>query len=311
MSNKNFQLNKGHRQFDVSKKKRTFDLEKDPEFVDEVIKDSDATVIPVVPVVQNDVQSVPGAKAAQTPAKSSDATAPASGAKAAQTSAKASDETVQPVPGAKAAQTPAMSSDATAPASGAKAAQTSAKSSDATAPASGAKAAQTSAKPSDEKVQPAKKIKNFLLAGLAIAATVLLFVFLFTGNDVESEQPGTNLISEQNGGGTNDPAVSGTNDPAVSGTNDPVVSGTNGSAVSGTSDPAVSGTNGSVVSGINDSGAVKPGNATLSDTYIEEKAKLVIRGDFGNGAERKRRLGAEYKAIQKKVNEMYAKGLVY
>ncbi len=44
---------------------------------------------------------------------------------------------------------------------------------------------------------------------------------------------------------------------------------------------------------------------------IEEKAKLVIRGDFGNGEERKMKLGSEYSTIQNKVNEMYAKGLVY
>lgn len=44
---------------------------------------------------------------------------------------------------------------------------------------------------------------------------------------------------------------------------------------------------------------------------LEEKAKLVIRGDFGNGEERKVKLGSEYSAIQRKVNEMYAKGLVY
>ena len=44
---------------------------------------------------------------------------------------------------------------------------------------------------------------------------------------------------------------------------------------------------------------------------IEEKAMLVIRGDFGNGEERKMKLGTEYSAIQNKVNEMYAKGLVY
>lgn len=44
---------------------------------------------------------------------------------------------------------------------------------------------------------------------------------------------------------------------------------------------------------------------------IEEKALLVIRGNFGNGEERKAKLGAEYSAIQSKVNEMYANGLVH
>lgn len=42
---------------------------------------------------------------------------------------------------------------------------------------------------------------------------------------------------------------------------------------------------------------------------IEEKARQVISGEFGNGADRKRALGAEYAAIQAKVNEMYRNGM--
>ncbi len=38
---------------------------------------------------------------------------------------------------------------------------------------------------------------------------------------------------------------------------------------------------------------------------LEEKVKQVIRGDFGNGLERKRALGDEYAVIQAKVNELY------
>ena len=44
--------------------------------------------------------------------------------------------------------------------------------------------------------------------------------------------------------------------------------------------------------------------ATVTGT-IEEKAKQVISGAFGNGAERRRNLGADYAEIQAKVNEMY------
>ena len=40
------------------------------------------------------------------------------------------------------------------------------------------------------------------------------------------------------------------------------------------------------------------------DGSIEEKAKRVIRGDFGNGAERRRALGSEYAEIQLRVNEL-------
>jgi hypothetical protein len=38
---------------------------------------------------------------------------------------------------------------------------------------------------------------------------------------------------------------------------------------------------------------------------IDEKANQVLRGDFGNGLERKRALGDEYAVIQAKVNELY------
>lgn len=44
---------------------------------------------------------------------------------------------------------------------------------------------------------------------------------------------------------------------------------------------------------------------------VVENAKRVIRGDFGNGQERKDKLGSAYNEIQSKVNEMYRQGLVY
>ena len=44
---------------------------------------------------------------------------------------------------------------------------------------------------------------------------------------------------------------------------------------------------------------------------VVENAKRVIRGDFGNGQERKDKLGSAYAEIQSKVNEMYRQGLVY
>lgn len=38
---------------------------------------------------------------------------------------------------------------------------------------------------------------------------------------------------------------------------------------------------------------------------LEENAKAVIRGDFGNGQERKEALGNSYTEIQNRVNEIY------
>ena len=43
---------------------------------------------------------------------------------------------------------------------------------------------------------------------------------------------------------------------------------------------------------------------------IEEEAKEVIRGKYGNGDVRKRNLGGRYAEIQRKVNEMYRNGQV-
>ena len=44
---------------------------------------------------------------------------------------------------------------------------------------------------------------------------------------------------------------------------------------------------------------------------LEEKARQVIRGAFGNGQERKDKLGSAYSEIQGRVNEMYRQGLVH
>lgn len=47
------------------------------------------------------------------------------------------------------------------------------------------------------------------------------------------------------------------------------------------------------------------------DGNVEANARRVIRGDFGNGQERKDKLGSSYSEIQSKVNEMYHQGLVH
>ncbi len=44
---------------------------------------------------------------------------------------------------------------------------------------------------------------------------------------------------------------------------------------------------------------------------VEENARRVIRGDFGNGQERRDKLASSYSEIQGKVNEMYRQGLVH
>ena len=60
-----------------------------------------------------------------------------------------------------------------------------------------------------------------------------------------------------------------------------------------------------------ESKTILPKESNLTAETIEAKAWLVIRGDFGNGKERKMKLGSDYSVIQNKVNELYKNGLVH
>lgn len=54
--------------------------------------------------------------------------------------------------------------------------------------------------------------------------------------------------------------------------------------------------------------AVPTTKSESSGNSIEEKAMQVWDGVYGNGTERKSKLGSDYKAVQKRVNEMYRNG---
>ena len=56
--------------------------------------------------------------------------------------------------------------------------------------------------------------------------------------------------------------------------------------------------------------STKQATAPVSTTNssVEEKAMQVWDGVYGNGTERKSKLGSDYKAVQKRVNEMYRNG---
>ena len=44
--------------------------------------------------------------------------------------------------------------------------------------------------------------------------------------------------------------------------------------------------------------------ASSTSMDVDAMARAVIRGDYGNGEERKRRLGSYYSIVQRRVNEM-------
>lgn len=51
-------------------------------------------------------------------------------------------------------------------------------------------------------------------------------------------------------------------------------------------------------------GGVSGGAAKGPATDVDALARAVIRGDYGNGDERRRRLGSRYAAVQRRVNEL-------
>lgn len=121
----------------------------------------------------------------------------------------------------------------------------------------------------------------------------------------DSETPTTG--NEGVGGKKNDSPSSSNSTPSTptaanSNTGTPSGSGNN-SVVSKPSNNPKSQTN----VGINTSSNTNvAGNGT-----VEEEALKVLQGAYGNNPERRRILGANYEAIQKRVNEMYRKGLVH
>ena len=54
----------------------------------------------------------------------------------------------------------------------------------------------------------------------------------------------------------------------------------------------------------NSNSSQKQSSGNIAQGSIEEKAMQVIRGNFGNGIDRKNALGNEYAVIQAKVNEL-------
>lgn len=51
-------------------------------------------------------------------------------------------------------------------------------------------------------------------------------------------------------------------------------------------------------------GARGSSGGSSGDADVDALARAVIRGDYGSGAERKRRLGSLYDAVQARVNEI-------
>ncbi len=195
--------------------------------------------------------------------------------------------------------------------------------------------------------QPEKKSNTGKVIGGLVAAAIIAGIFFFINNK-ESEggkdSTQTEVIAqntEKQNEGYDAPAAENSNEDAsaesngvpANGSEAPVAENTDKSPANTTSSANTAKTNDNQVaeqptkqnpatiaepakpaqSKPASTETTKPFSATSAPVSgdIEENARRVIRGDFGNGQERKDKLGSSYSEIQGKVNEMYRQGLVH
>ena len=153
-----------------------------------------------------------------------------------------------------------------------------------------------------------------IAAVLAVALGAFWFFNRDTTNGVDGEPDTTIVASPEDSTAVEDGAITTTPIDSVSDVPSETVSGTdNGEAT----DPSVSSkgserssapANSEVASGKPVS-AGRVADSPVKEGSVEDKARQVIDGVYGNGTDRKNALGVEYRAIQSKVNELYRRGL--
>lgn len=199
-------------------------------------------------------------------------------------------------------------------------------------------------KPVSPTPQPEKKSNTGKVIGCLIAAAIIAGIFFFInnkesegGNDstpteaiaqnTENQDKGNDAPAAEN---SNEDASAESNGVPANGSEAPVAENTDKSPANTTSSANHAKTNDNQVAEqptkqnpatIAEPAQSKPAatqptrssSATSASVSgdVEENARRVIRGDFGNGQERKDKLGSSYSEIQGKVNEMYRQGLVH
>ena len=202
-------------------------------------------------------------------------------------------------------------------------------------------------KPVSPTPQPEKKPNTGKVIGGLIAAAIIAGIFFFinnkeseNGNDntqteaiaqnTENQDKGNNALAAEN---SNEYASAESKGVPANGSEVPVAENTDKSPANTTSsaNPAKANDNQVAEQSTKQNPTIiaesakptlskpaatqptRPSSATSAPVSgdVEENARRVIRGDFGNGQERRDKLGSSYYEIQGKVNEMYRQGLVH
>ena len=199
-------------------------------------------------------------------------------------------------------------------------------------------------KPVSPTPQPEKKSNTGKVIGGLIAAAIIAGIFFFInnkesegGNDstqteaiaqnTENQDKGNDAPAAEN---SNEDASAESNGVPANGSEAPVAENTDKSPANTTSSANTAKANDNQVgeqpTKQNPATIAEPAQSNPAATQptrsasatsapvsgdVEENARRVIRGDFGNGQERKDKLGSSYSEIQGKVNEIYRQGLVH
>ena len=159
----------------------------------------------------------------------------------------------------------------------------------------------------DEPKPPKSKLWLWLLL-LAVVAVVVVLCVKFCGNDDKATVTEPETVEEPATMPTEESPIMGAEDVTIESetTTETVVAETPVEVET----PATPKIEPTPAEPATKSVPVQKPTQTLPQGNLDEKARQVIRGDFGNGAERKQTLGNEYNAIQQRVNEMYREGKV-
>lgn len=199
-------------------------------------------------------------------------------------------------------------------------------------------------KPVSPTPQPEKKPNTGKVIGGLIAAAIIAGIFFFINNkesensndntqteaiaqNTENQDKGNNALAAEN---SNEDASAESKGVPANGSEAPVAENTDKSPANTTSSANHAKANDNQVAEQptkqNPATIAEPAQSKPAATQntkpssstsvpvsgdVEENARRVIRGDFGNGQERKDKLGSSYSEIQGKVNEIYRQGLVH
>lgn len=156
-----------------------------------------------------------------------------------------------------------------------------------------------------------KKSLKPALIGAAVALLAIGAFFVFNANNGESAssdnaQPISELTQQPSADESQQPEEFSTPSPSEPNAEQSQTSASQPVSRAETNRPTQESSNPAIVpvTSVSSTPQGQTANAQLAST-IEQQAKQVIRGEFGNGEERRQKLGAAYDEIQRIVNEMY------